>query len=74
MHPQGTALAQEAEGFTCNAAMLGCERWLGQDAGCKGHSSQLHFNYTSMVEQPMNFQPYNPPPPWQCLQPIEQVG
>lgn len=29
MHLYGTTLAQEAERFACNVAMLGCERWLG---------------------------------------------
>lgn len=57
MYLHGTALVQEAERSPCNVAMLGCERWLGQDTGCKGHSSQLLFNYASMVERPLNFQP-----------------
>lgn len=63
-------LVQEAERFACHGAVLGCERWGGQDAACKGHSSQLQFNYTSMLEQPVNFQPQTLP----CLQLGDQVG
>lgn len=74
MYLHATALVQEAERLARKVAMLGCERWLAQDTGCKGHSSQLQFNYTSMVERPMNFQLYNLPCSRHCFQLIEQVG
>jgi len=74
MYSHGTALVQEPERFAGNGAMLGCERWLGQDAGCKGRSSQLLFNYIATVEQPMNFQPYNLPCYRQGFQLLEQGG
>lgn len=74
MYLHGTALVQGAEGFACNVATLGGGRWLGQDTGCKGHFSQLQFNFASMVERPMNFQPYHLPCYGQCFQLMEQVG
>lgn len=74
MYLHATALVHEAERLACEVAVLGCERWLVRDTGCKGHSSQLQFNYTSMVERPMNFQLYNLPCYRQCFQLIEQVG